>query len=302
MGIDPLSFARLWRFDWVKGGSDRLLAGLGTGNAIVEEQTAKGLGLKVGQRFTVLTAAGRRAAYTVSGEYHDPVLLNGILLSDAGLARLTATPQPFIVLAGATAGAGGPQTLQAIKAALADLPTAKVQTAAQYKATTVGMVNQLVNLLYGLLAMSVLISVFGIVNTLVLAVYERTREIGLSRAIGMSRRQVRATVRYESVITSRHRRADGHRGRRAVRLDRDHQVRGLRHRVRHPGRTTRGVRHRGRAGGRCGGHPAGAARGPHRHPAGHTVRVTGEGRGGAPQARRPAPDPKALAGRPRPSA
>ena len=66
----------------------------------------------------------------------------------------------------------------------------------------VGQVNQLLNLLYGLLAMSVIISLFGIVNTLVLAVFERTREIGLTRAIGMSRGQVRATVRYESVITS----------------------------------------------------------------------------------------------------
>jgi putative ABC transport system permease protein len=64
------------------------------------------------------------------------------------------------------------------------------------------MVNQLLNLLYGLLAMSVVISLFGIVNTLVLSVYERTREIGLLRAIGSSRRQVRSTVRYESVITS----------------------------------------------------------------------------------------------------
>ena len=62
--------------------------------------------------------------------------------------------------------------------------------------------NQILTLVYGLLALSVIISLFGIVNTLVLSVFERTREIGLSRAIGMSRRQVRATVRYESVITS----------------------------------------------------------------------------------------------------
>ena len=66
----------------------------------------------------------------------------------------------------------------------------------------VKQVDQLLNLLYGLLAMSVVISLFGIVNTLVLAVYERTREIGLLRAIGTSRRQVRATVRMPSVITS----------------------------------------------------------------------------------------------------
>ena len=89
-----------------------------------------------------------------------------------------------------------------LEAALAAAPTAKVQTAAEYKESLVGQVNQLLNLVYGLLAMSVIISLFGIVNTLVLAVYERTREIGLLRAIGMSRAQVRATVRYESVITS----------------------------------------------------------------------------------------------------
>jgi putative ABC transport system permease protein len=77
-----------------------------------------------------------------------------------------------------------------------------VRTAAEYKDSIVGLVNQLLNLLYGLLALSVVISLFGIVNTLVLSVYERTREIGLLRAIGASRRQVRATVRYESVITS----------------------------------------------------------------------------------------------------
>jgi putative ABC transport system permease protein len=63
-------------------------------------------------------------------------------------------------------------------------------------------VNQLLLLLYALLAMSVTIALFGIVNTLVLSVYERTREIGMLRAIGTTRRQVRRMVRYESVITS----------------------------------------------------------------------------------------------------
>lgn len=78
----------------------------------------------------------------------------------------------------------------------------KVQTGAEYKEETLKQINQMLNLLYGLLALSVLISLFGIVNTLGLSVYERTREIGLLRAIGASRRQIRSSVRYESVITS----------------------------------------------------------------------------------------------------
>ena len=124
-------------------------------------------------------------------------------MSAAGYAELFAKPQLFMVFAKSAARRRrrrrpGPTSSRRWRGPA----TAEVKTAQEYKDSIVGQVNQLLNLLYGLLAMSVIISLFGIVNTLVLAVYERTREIGLMRAIGMSRGQVRATVRYESVITS----------------------------------------------------------------------------------------------------
>ena len=77
-----------------------------------------------------------------------------------------------------------------------------MQTKAEYTASVKKQVDQLLTLIYALLAVSVIISIFGIVNTLVLSVYERTREIGMLRAIGTTRRQMRRIVRYESVITS----------------------------------------------------------------------------------------------------
>src|SRR6202035_3701213 len=83
----------------------------------------------------------------------------------------------------------------------ARFPQAESQTAAQFKATLAGMVNSLLAFIYVLLALSVIVSLFGIVNTLVLSVYERTRELGMLRAIGTTRRQVRELVRLESMIT-----------------------------------------------------------------------------------------------------
>jgi putative ABC transport system permease protein len=200
--IDTASLPRLWRFDWRGGGSDALLRKLYGDNVLVEQSVADTLGVKTGQTFKVLTVDGQRATFKMIGEYRDPIMLNGILTAQTTYASLFPKPQVYMVLAKAAPGTDPAQTEAALKAALATTPTAEVRTATQYKDSVVGQVNQLLNLLYGLLAMSVIISLFGIVNTLVLAVYERTREIGLIRAIGASRRQVRRTVRYESVITS----------------------------------------------------------------------------------------------------
>jgi len=78
---------------------------------------------------------------------------------------------------------------------------ARSRTAAQFKADQANQINTLLALIYVLLALSVIVSLFGIVNTLILSIYERTRELGMMRAIGTSRRQVRQMIRYESIIT-----------------------------------------------------------------------------------------------------
>jgi putative ABC transport system permease protein len=89
-----------------------------------------------------------------------------------------------------------------LKKALAAFPDAKIATESQFKKNQEQGINTLLNLLYVLLSLSIVISLFGIVNTLVLTVFERTRELGMLRAIGMTRRQVRRMIRHESIVTA----------------------------------------------------------------------------------------------------
>ena len=86
--------------------------------------------------------------------------------------------------------------------ALPTFPNAKVQTREEFIDNQISGLSSILNILYVLLALSILVSLFGIVNTLVLTVFERTREIGMLRAIGMTRRQIRRMIRHESVITA----------------------------------------------------------------------------------------------------
>jgi putative ABC transport system permease protein len=81
-------------------------------------------------------------------------------------------------------------------------PTADVQTRDEFKDAQLGDLTTTLNMLYALLGLSVLVSLFGVINVLVLSVFERTREIGMLRAIGMTRRQVRRMIRYESIVTA----------------------------------------------------------------------------------------------------
>jgi putative ABC transport system permease protein len=91
---------------------------------------------------------------------------------------------------------------QTLKSDVSGFADAKVQTRDEFKANFIKPIKKILNLLYALLALSVIVSLVGIINTLVLTVYERTRELGMLRAVGMTRRQVRMMIRYESIVTA----------------------------------------------------------------------------------------------------
>jgi ABC-type antimicrobial peptide transport system permease subunit len=95
-----------------------------------------------------------------------------------------------------------PDNTARLNAALKAYPDAKLQTESQFKKNQERGINVLLDLLYVLLSLSIVVSLFGIVNTLILTVFERTRELGMLRAVGMTRRQVRAMIRWESVVTA----------------------------------------------------------------------------------------------------
>jgi putative ABC transport system permease protein len=95
-----------------------------------------------------------------------------------------------------------PANTKVLQQALAQFPDAKVQTKAEFVKTQERGINLLLSMLYVLLSLSIVVSLFGIVNTLVLTVFERTRELGMLRAIGMTRRQVRSMIRHESIVTA----------------------------------------------------------------------------------------------------
>ena len=200
--IEPKPFAGVWHFAWIKGGSDGLLGRLGAGTAIVEEQYAKSHGLTIGSTLTAVSQAGRTTRLTVIGEHRDPLIMNGIVVSDSVFRRLGAQVDPGVFLATAKPGVSDATFKGDVAHALRAYPTQTVRTEADYDAFMKKQVDQILLMLYALLAMSVTIAIFGIVNTLVLSVHERTREIGMLRAIGTCRRQMRRIVRYESVITA----------------------------------------------------------------------------------------------------
>jgi ABC-type antimicrobial peptide transport system permease subunit len=197
------SMSKVLRVEWYAG-SPAVPARLGASGAFVEKSYAKDHGLEIGSPLQVETPTGRILHLRLRGilsPSHGFSPFGSVTISTPTFDANYTNPENELTLIKVEGGVTGANTARLERAAAA-FPDAKIQTRQQFKHEQEKFIVDLLNLLYVLLGLSVIISVFGIVNTLVLSVFERTREIGMLRAVGMTRRQVRRMIRYESVVTS----------------------------------------------------------------------------------------------------
>jgi len=201
--IEPETFGSVYRVEWQRG-SEATLRALDSTGTILAKSYASSHNLKVGQTISVLTPTDKHVSLAVRGIASDNARLFGNLTISLALARAAfGQRDDALDFVSYAKGFSNAQVQPAVNRVLAaEFPQARSRTAAQFKADQASQINTLLALIYVLLALSVIVSLFGIVNTLILSIYERTRELGMMRAIGTSRRQVRQMIRYESVITA----------------------------------------------------------------------------------------------------
>jgi putative ABC transport system permease protein len=202
-GIEGDSIAEAYVFDW-KDGDESVLATLGTDKAIVSSNFAEDHDITVGDVITIRSTADKTADVTVVGTFEPPPfypLLESVNVSTELFDSLYDRPRNRWTWANVS-GDPNDQNRAQLEAAIGGFPDTQLETREQWIQREDSDFNQFISFLYVMLTLAVFVSVFGMINTLVLSVYERTREIGMLRAIGMTRRQVRRMIRQESVITA----------------------------------------------------------------------------------------------------
>jgi putative ABC transport system permease protein len=201
-GVDG-NAAKIVPITWTSG-SDSVPAQLGRNGAVVNDQFAGDHSLSVGSPLTVTTPAGKTLRLHVEGIFDQPkggTPFDDVAISKTNFDHVFANHDNQYTLLNIRGGPSAENSAR-LERAMRAFPTAKVETRDEFRNGRLSNLNRLLHIFYALLGLSVLVSMFGVINTIVLSVFERTREIGMLRAVGMSRRQVRRMVRYESIVTA----------------------------------------------------------------------------------------------------
>ncbi len=197
LAVDAAKAAKIVQIDFVAGGFDQLTP---EGILYSADKAARD-GLSLGDTVEVQFLDGQTASLTVQGIFDADTF--GNLIVDRAVFDGTGTPVFDLgVFVQRAPGVGEAQATAALERLVETYPTAKLQTRDAYISEQAGQIDTFLNFIYALLGMSIFIAVLGIVVTLLLAVYERRRELGLVRAVGMTRRQVSGSVLWESIVTA----------------------------------------------------------------------------------------------------
>lgn len=179
------------------------LEALSEGGVLIHEDAADSNGWKVGDTIPMGFAATGLVDVEVVGIYSEINVIQASYVTSLAFYEENYSDQlDFVLAIKAADGVALSDAAAVIDTAIVEFPSTQVQDQAQYRQSQEDQVNMLLNLFNGLLALAVVIALLGIINTLVLSIIERTREVGLLRAVGMSRWQVRRMVLWESIIVA----------------------------------------------------------------------------------------------------
>jgi putative ABC transport system permease protein len=174
------------------------LSDLGPNGIAVLQSTADDNGLQLGSKVRVQFPETGAQTFTVESIFKQTGFANWVVSLDAYEANVADQFDTQIYIK--TTGGVTPENTAALKKVVSQYPGPKLEDREQFKATQAGQIDQILNLIYVLLFFAIIIALFGIANTLGLSIIERKRELGLLRAVGMTRRQLRSSVRWEAVI------------------------------------------------------------------------------------------------------
>ncbi|MFG2513415.1 ABC transporter permease [Streptomyces sp. NPDC048584] len=195
-GVNGATFGDLTDFPVVQGSFE-----IGGTRVVVDEDVAKSYGWKAGSAFTVAYGDGEKQKLTVSGVYEANELMRGIMIDTATLDPHESEPSDMMVMV-KTADGTSDAVKDSLEKALGSNPAIRVQDKQDLSNEVAKMFTLILNMVYGLLAMAVIVAVIGVINTLAMSVFERSQEIGMLRAIGLDRKGIKRMVRLESLVIS----------------------------------------------------------------------------------------------------